>query len=482
MTSLWQTLAQFLAIPAVEYTLLAAYLVIGVSITVDVLLKRSDVRAAIGWIAAAWLSPFLGGALYYLFGINRVERRALKLARRAVRRGRRTPLAPPPILSEPITLLSQVGQRITGRPLAPGNRLTVLKDGDGAYPQMLAAIGAATSSVAMASYIFRDDEAGQGFAEALIAARARGVAVRVLLDSVGTGYLTAPMLRRLRRGGVVAARFLHTWMPWRMPFLNMRNHRKILVVDGHIAFLGGMNVGRENIRRLKPVDEVTDVHFRLDGPAVCTAMEAFARDWLFTTGENLDDRRWWPQIAPDGPVFARGISSGPDDDIYRLEILLGAALSLARQRVRIVTPYFLPDARLQFAIAQAALRGVKVEIVLPEISDQKVMDWAMRAHVRFFRHIAADFTMTPPPFDHAKLLTVDGAWCVIGSSNWDTRSLRLNFEFDLECYDVALVRQIDALIDARIARGCRLLPERLLRRPVWARLRDAAARLLMPYL
>jgi cardiolipin synthase len=482
MTSLLQALAQFLAIPAVEYTLLAAYLVIGVTITVDVLLKRSDVRAATGWIAAAWLSPFVGGAIYFLFGINRVERRALKLARRAVRRGRRTPVARPPTLSEPITLLSQVGERITGRPLAPGNRMAVLQDGDGAYPQMMAAIGAATSCIAMASYIFRDDEAGQQFAQALIAAKARGVEVRVLLDGVGTGYLTAPMLRRLRGGQVAAARFLHTWLPWRMPFLNMRNHRKILVVDGHVAFLGGMNVGRENFRRLKPHNAVTDVHFRLDGPAVRTAMEAFARDWLFTTGENLEGRCWWPDIPPDGPVFARGISSGPDDDIYRLEILLGAALSLARRHVRIITPYFLPDAKLQFAIAQAALRGVKVEIVLPEISDQKVMDWAVRAHVRFFRHIAASFTLTPPPFDHAKLLTVDGEWCVIGSSNWDTRSLRLNFEFDLECYDAQLVRQIDALIDARIARGRTLSPERLLQRPVWIRLRDAAARLLMPYL
>jgi len=475
-------MAQILAIPAVEYALAAAWLLIAGSVTVDVLLKRSDVRAAIGWIAAAWLSPIFGGTLYFLFGINRVERRALKLARRAGRPGRRRGPEGAPALSEPITLLSQIGERVTGRPLAPGNRLAVLEDGDGAYPQMLAAIGAAQSSIAMASYIFRNDEAGRTFADALIAAQARGVEVRVLLDGVGTGYLFAPILRRLRRGNVRAARFLHTWLPWRMPFLNMRNHRKILVVDGRTAFLGGMNVGQENCRLQKPPYQVCDLHFRLDGPAVRTAMEAFAHDWMFTTGENLEDGRWWPELTPDGPVFARGISSGPDDDIYRLEILLGAALSLARRRVRIVTPYFLPDARLQFAIAQAALRGVKVEIVLPEVSDQKVMDWAMRAHVRFFRHIAAHFTITPPPFDHAKLTTVDGEWCVIGSSNWDTRSLRLNFEFDLECYDTGFVREIDTLIDAKIAAGTPLSPEDLLRRPIWMRLRDAAARLLMPYL
>jgi cardiolipin synthase len=150
--------------------------------------------------------------------------------------------------------------------------------------------------------------------------------------------------------------------------------------------------------------------------------------------------------------------------------------------VRIVTPYFLPDARLQFAIAQAALRGVAVEIVLPHKSNQRLMDWAMRAHVRFFRHVGAHFFTTPGPFDHSKLATVDGQWCLIGSSNWDARSFRLNFEFDLECYGADFTAVIDTAIDRRIARGRALTPEALLARPVWLRLRDAAARLIMPYL
>ena len=159
-------------------------------------------------------------------------------------------------------------------------------------------------------------------------------------------------------------------------------------------------------------------------------------------------------IAPAGPVFARGIRSGPDADIYKLETILGAALAQARNRVRIVTPYFLPDQRLQFAIAQAGLRGVKVEILIPEHCDYVFLDWAMRAHLRFFEDVPAAVYFTPPPFNHAKLMTVDGQWCLIGSSNWDTRSFRLNFEFDLECYDRALTADIDALIEKKIAQ-CR---------------------------
>ena len=267
-----------------------------------------------------------------------------------------------------------------------------------------------------------------------------------------------------------------------MPFLNMRNHRKLLVLDGRIAFLGGMNIGRENMLRLKPRPAVTDTHFRLQGPAVRAGMEAFARDWCFTTGHDLHEAHWWPDQPHDGDIFARGISSGPDDEIYRLEQILGAALSLARSRVRIVTPYFLPDARLQFAIAQAVLRGVEVQIVISRKSDQLVMDWAMRGHLRFFLHIKACIIATPQPFDHSKLCTVDGEWRWIGSSNWDARSLRLNFELDVECVDRDLTGRLDAIIDGKIARGNRLEPECLASERVWLRLRNAAARLLMPYL
>ena len=179
---------------------------------------------------------------------------------------------------------------------------------------------------------------------------------------------------------------------------------------------------------------------------------------------------------------ARGLRSGPDADIYKIEMLAGAALMLARKRVRIVTPYFLPDQRLQFAIAEATLRGVDVEIVLPEKSDHRYMEWAMMGHLRFFKHVATTIYLSPPPFDHSKLMTVDGEWSLIGSSNWDARSFRLNFEYDLECYQTNLTARLDLLIDARIARARALSYAELATRPVLIRLRDAAARLLMPYL
>ncbi|MBA2588403.1 MAG: PLDc N-terminal domain-containing protein [Alphaproteobacteria bacterium] len=456
------------------------YLLLSVIVTIDVLLKKSDVRSALGWVGLVWLAPILGSILYYLLGINRVTRRALKL--RLDHEQALSGTAVRPDAAPHIAQLSDVSEIITQCALTKGNALDILEGGDAAYPPMLAAIREAKTCIAMSSYIFRNDAAGQEFAEALVAAAQRGVMVRVLLDSVGAGYLFPTIYYRMKRGGVVAARFLHTWLPWRMPFLNMRNHRKLLIVDGRMGFVGGINIGAENSARLSGERRIQDVHFRVTGPAVKIVMDGFARDWHFTTDETLDEDCWWPDLSAQGSAFSRGLRSGPDADIYRLEALLGAALTLAQKRVRIVTPYFLPDSSLQFAIQQAGLRGVTVEIVLPANSNQRVMQWAMRGHLRFFRHVRATIITHPPPFDHTKLCTVDGEWSLIGSSNWDARSFRLNFEFDLEIIDKDFTARLDALIDTRTARGMVLDPDMLVAERVWLRLRNAAARLLMPYL
>lgn len=460
------------------------YVLIAAAVTAHALLTKSDVRAALAWIAVAWLSPFFGALLYFVFGINRVTRRALHLSRRDCPCGCPAAIDAQPQVQESIRALAAIGQRVTDSPLIAGNTISVYHGGDEAYPAMLEAIRDARHSVALASYIFRNDASGRAFIAALVAAQQRGVAVRVLLDSVGTGYIWSPILRDLKRGHVPTARFLHTWLPWRMPFLNMRNHKKLLIVDGKVGFTGGLNIGADHSRRLaKRRNEYVDgVQVRIEGPVVSQLMQTFAEDWWFTTDEALEGDGWWPEVAPTGTVFARGIHSGPDADIYKLETILGAALAQARTRVRIVTPYFLPDQRLQFAIAQAGLRGVEVEILIPEHCDYVFLDWAMRAHLRFFEDVPAAVYFTPAPFNHAKLMTVDHEWCLIGSSNWDTRSFRLNFEFDLECYDRALTAEIDALIEKKIVQSRKVDLDALAKAQPWVRLRDAAFRLLLPYL
>ncbi len=467
-----------------EILFVTLHVLIAAAVTAHVLLTKSDVRAALAWIAVAWLSPFFGAFLYFVFGINRVTRRAMHLEIPERPEDGGEPPDARPAVPEHICVLADAGARVTGNPLVAGNAVALFHGGDEAYPAMLAAIRGAKHSVALASYIFLHDAAGRAFVAALIDAHKRGVAVRVLIDSVGSGYFRSGTFNSLQAGGVPVARFLHTWLPWRMTFLNMRNHKKLLIVDGMVGFTGGLNIGADHSRRLvrSRSEYVDDVQVRIEGPVVRQLLQTFAQDWSFTTGEDITGEAWWPAIAPAGPVFARGIHSGPDADIYKMETILGAALAQARRRVRIVTPYFLPDQRMQFAIAQAGLRGVKVEILIPEYSDHVYMDWALRAHLRFFDNVRASVYFTAAPFNHAKMMTVDGEWCLVGSSNWDTRSFRLNFEFDLECYDRALTAAFDAVIDRKIAHCRRADLAALADAPPAIRLRDAASRLLLPYL
>ena len=450
-------------------------------VTSHALLTKEDSRGAVAWIGIAWLSPLIGSALYGAFGVNRIARKAGQLSY-LYRPGRPAPepgSGAEPAVSENVAWIAEVGRRVTGRRLTGGNAVRPLATGEAAAHAMLEAIGQARESVALASYIFQDDRSGRAFANALAAARDRGVAVRVLIDGVGGGYLSYPMVKRLRRMGVPVASFLHYWLPWRMSFLNLRNHKKLLIVDGRRAFTGGMNIADDT---LGEPPRIRDTHAEVEGPAVRHLMESFADDWTFTTGELLTDPRWWPDPPARGRVSARGVTSGPDEDMGSLETLLGTALVEARRRIRIVTPYFLPDRHLQMALSVAVLRQVEVEVVIPEHTNKRLVDWAVRANLSLLAGASYTVFLAPEPFDHSKLMTVDDAFCLVGSSNWDVRSHRLNFELDLEAYDAGLTAEIDSLIDAKIAIARRLDMSRLADRPKWQQLRDAGARLFLPYL
>lgn len=448
-------------------------------VIVHVLLHKRDVAAAFGWIGLAWVSPWLGGPLYFVFGINRVRRRARHL-QGAPRPLREPDDAAPADLDRPLAALDVAAARLSGRAALPGNAFVMLHNGDEAYPPMLAAIRAARHSVALTSYILRDDAAGGPFLDALIEAAGRGVAARVLLDGIGGGYFVSPAYRRLRRAGIPAARFMHSLLPWRMPFLNLRTHKKILVIDGRLAFTGGMNISVQNLLHLRPRYPVRDVHFRVEGPVVAQLMDAFASDWAYASGEALAGARWFPPLQPAGAAVARVVTSGPDQDVEKIELLLLQAIACARRSIQIKTPYFLPNDRLTSALSLAALRGVAVDIVVPRRGDHRLLDWAARANMEPLVQDGCHIWQNPPPFDHAKIFLVDGQWCLIGSPNWDMRSLRLNFEIAVEIADPALATQLAAVVAA--GQGRRIAARDIAARPLPVKLRDALARLLLPYL
>lgn len=453
------------------------HVVVAAIVTLHVLLTKRDVSAAIGWIGLAWLSPFLGALIYVGFGVNRVRRRArrLKGSARNVDPVRTGDLSS----DDPLERLKTAVGRITGQDMANGKVVAILHCGDQAYPQMLAAIEGAKTEIRLATYIFRTDDVGAQFVNALIDAHRRGVRTRVLIDGFGGGFLSSSAYRRLRRHGVPASRFLHSILPWKMPFLDLRLHKKCLVVDGNSAFVGGLNIGGENVIARHPKSPVQDTHFRLQGTVVRQIEQEFDDDWSFATGEAPIQTGHKPQENSDLSP-ARTIASGPDQEVDQLVLVALSAVNLARRSIRIATPYFLPDEQFIMALQLAAMRGVDVRLVVPRENNHRLIAWASRPHIRPLLRAGCRVWRNPPPFDHSKLMTIDGAWSLIGSANWDIRSLRLNFELTVELYDSDLAARLNQIIDAKCVEPITL--EEIDNRPFILKLRDAAARLSMPYI
>jgi cardiolipin synthase A/B len=462
----------------------ALTLVASVGAASHVILHKRDVRAALGWVGFIFLAPVLGAAAYLVFGVNRIRRRAQALRLPVVRaRPEDQPPAPDlPPEAEHLRSLVRLADAVVRRPLVAGNQVELLTGGARAYPAMLAAIDRAERSVTLCTYIFDAGEVGDAFVDALARARARGVMVRVLVDAVGVNYRWPPVHRRLRRVGVTTELFLPRLTPGWLPFVNLRNHRKILVVDGKVGFTGGMNLRDDFIPGPSRPAPFMDLQCRITGPAVAHLQLAFAEDWLFTSGEPLDGPAFFPPLASAGPVLARGVPDGPDEDFETIRWLLLGAIAVARERVRIVTPYFLPDQPLLTALNVAAMRGVSVEVVVPRRSNLPLVEWAQTAQLWQVLDRGCRVWTTPAPFDHTKAMTVDGAWALLGSANWDPRSLRLNFELDVEAYGADLAARVDALVDARLGTATEITLEDVDRRPLWLRLRDGTARLFSPYL
>jgi cardiolipin synthase A/B len=454
------------------------YIACATAVTLHVLSTKRDVPTIIVWVGLAWLLPYFGSLLYVCLGINRVSRRARRLFRSG---SAPAPVAPSGGLKIVAAdrLRTAIGH-ITGKETTAGAISEILICGDEAYPRMLRAIENARSSIALSTYIFRTDSLGLSFIKALADAHRRGVAVRVLIDGIGGGYLRSPAYHRLRKEGVPVARFLHTALLWKMPLLNLRLHKKLLLVDGEIAFAGGLNIGADNLLAERPKLPVLDTHFRISGPVVQQIMKIFQDDWFFTTSEVLDGAAWSRGESHSDGKPARAIESGPDQDVDHLMLVLLSAINSAQNTIRIATPYFLPDEVVLLALQLASLRGVSVNLVMPAVNDHHVMTWAARGHIRPLLERGCKIWRSPLPFDHSKLMTIDDNWCLIGSANWDARSLRLSFEITVEFYDADMVGQLSKIIDLKCIDQITLAE--LDGRLGIVKVRDAAARLLMAYL
>jgi cardiolipin synthase len=458
---------------------------------VHVVMRKRDVRAAIGWIGLIWFAPVLGIALYWIFGINRIQRKARILfsGREPMDiPGEEKALAPDSMQARfgrewaEMAQLAHLTERVTTNPLMRGNSVEPMVNGDEAYPEMIRAIDGAERSVALMIYIFDNDVWGRRFRSSLAQAAARGVLVRVLVDDIGARYTFPSIVRGLRRDGVAVSRFMRSFKPWRFRYYNLRNHRKILTVDGSRGFTGGMNIRAGCVMGDNPPHPVQDLHFRVRGPVVAEMQKTFAEDWRFTTGEDLTGEAWFPGLEALGGAAARGIADGPDEDYDKLRMVMLGALSCAKRSVRIASPYFLPDQELEAALRVAAMKGVEVEIFQPAANNLRMVKWAATAHYKELLSAGCRIMLTPPPFDHSKVMVVDSMWVLLGSANWDPRSLKLNFEFNMEVYAASLAEAVSGTLDSKRARSRELSLEEIGSRSLPVRFRDNLFRLASPYL
>ncbi|MGB6241070.1 MAG: phospholipase D-like domain-containing protein [Castellaniella sp.] len=471
------------------------HLIAAISLTISIFtaihaaMNKNDVRAAIAWVGVVLMSPFLGPFLYLVAGINRIRHDQLSTQRSRLIKdyvnhasepaGDIAPLAGPQFAS-----LRVLCDRVSRFPLHGGNHITLLDSGDQAYPAMLQAIDEAAHCIALQSYIFDHDRIGLQFAEALRRAHERGIVIRVLIDSVGSKYSRPPIIHLLRRYGIRTELFMSNMLGLRMPYANLRSHRKILFVDGHLGFMGGMNIRESFMTSLAGRHAASDTHFRVEGPAATQLFAVFANDWEFTTRERLRIEDWCLRTAeaPQPQVPARCVRSSPDRFIAATHNVLLGALAVAQRRVRIQSPYFLPDQTLMGALNTAARRGIQVDIVIPGRNNLRLVNYAMTAQLAQVIAGGCRIWRSRGNFDHSKLITIDEGWSYVGSSNMDPRSLRLNFELDMEIYDSAMARQIAERIDGEIAQADLVTRESLNAIPFLKQLRNRIIWLASPYL
>ena len=463
-------------------------------VVVHALLHKRDPRAALGWIAAVLFLPLVGVLLYFSLGISRANSRAAKLMARALEsagehrrllsNGSAHPSSPQLSLQSadlpPRFFLAGVGERVTGRQLVGGNTLMPLFNGEEAYPAMLEAIRKAGSEIFLSSYIFNNGKVGRAFAGELASAARRGVDVRVLVDGIGSLYSLRSPWRGLHRQGVRVARFLPPRItPWHVS-VNLRNHRKILVCDASVGFTGGMNISDNHLVDMPVSRRVRDVHFWCRGPLVEQLRDAFLLDWGFVTGHYEELRTGCRDES--GDCLCRIVLEGPGTSTDQLHDILCAVITGAKRRVCLMTPYFLPTHEMIGSLRAAALRGVRVDVLLPATNNLPYMHWATRHLLPQLLQAGVRVCYQPGPFTHTKLLLIDDMYAQIGSANIDPRSLRLNFEVNVEVFDTSFARRMKAFFDASFQSGKTVSSEELRGSPLPMRLRDAFFWLFSPYL
>ena len=440
-----------------------------------IVLQRREPVATLSWLLALAALPYLGFLLYYLLGPERIKRQRLRRTRSRAAVGAAGSAQGADADDVPLLTLLQ---RVTGFPLSSATEVQLLVDGGRTYDHLLAAFAGARHHIHLEYYIFEPDRTGAMIRDALAARARAGVRVRLLVDAVGAYRLSNRFLKPLRDAGAEIARFHPVALRRiRRPRLNLRTHRKIVVVDGRVAFTGGINICDENNER-RSATAYHDLHLRLTGEVVRWLQVAFLEDWHYATDVVLRDEHLWPDALP-GPVKAMVVPSGPDSRLEPMHRTMVELINSARSRVWLVTPYFAPGEAALLALTSAAMKGLDVRLLIPHRSDSLVATAVAHSWYDTLLHAGVEVYEYQDRMVHSKALLVDDDRALVGSANFDHRSFYLNFEIAVLFLDRGVAAALERQIGGDCGDSRRLSRDR--QRPGFGRrLWMALARLLSP--
>lgn len=439
-----------------------------IAAVIAVLRARKEPAAMMAWILTLILLPIFGLVLYLLIGESRIRRHVRR------RQHRRANIAPalaqrlggieaahsetdPRRFGRRLRDLVKIASAVGHLPPTRGNHVTAYHDAEHAFLDLGLAIEAARNHVHVQYYIFQPDDTGRAIRDLLVRKAREGVRCRVLLDAVGSWRLTAEFIDAFRAAGVELAFFMPPRLNGWLSRMNCRNHRKIVVVDGAIGFTGSKNIGDEYLGRKRKFGPWRDTHLRIAGPAAQHLQEVFVDDWHFAANQDLSgDDSLFPPVPADGPAAVQIVPSGPDRAAGAMHVLLHAAVGAARRRVDIITPYFVPDAAMALGLKAAAIRGIRVRLLVPVRGDSWFVTWAGRSYYEEMIEAGVEIHEYQDGMLHSKVVVVDDSWSLVGSANMDVRSFRLNFEVTALLYNVELSRQLSAEFDALSTRSRRV--------------------------
>ncbi|HEY5971972.1 MAG TPA: cardiolipin synthase [Pseudoxanthomonas sp.] len=478
--SVWNA---FWSIPYLKLYLSVAWLLYLVPLCFWIVLQKREPVATLSWVLSLAMLPYVGYLIYFLFGPQKIKRHRLR--RHLSRSGVEAHDATCPVDDE-CSELGQLAQATTGLPPSTATSVQLLVDGAATYDAILDAVAAARDHIHLEYYIYMPDRTGTRLRDALVERARAGIKVRLLLDAVGSSKVGPRFLQPLLdAGGECAwfhpARFRLFTRPW----INLRTHRKIVVVDGHIAFTGGINITDEENERMH-ANAYRDLHLRLEGEVVRSVQLVFVEDWAYASGQKRKDfegTHLWPASGADvtGGIASQVLISGPDstwEAIHRLHV---AAIHEARSRVWLVTPYFVPGEAARMALTSAALGGLDVRLLVPKLSDSRLVTYAARSYFDELLSAGVKVYEYGPRLLHSKALLCDDGLAIIGSANFDHRSFRLNFEISMLFRDRAIAATLAQLIEGEIAGSEPVRDQR--NRSFWRnRLPEALARLMSPLL